>query len=47
MIIDTVKGDLIALFKQGNGHLIHGCNCFHTYGRWYCCEDRRKSSRKR
>lgn len=32
MIIDTVKGDLIALFKQGNGHLIHGCNCFHTMG---------------
>ena len=32
MIIDTVKGDLIALFKQGKGHLIHGCNCFHTMG---------------
>lgn len=30
MIINVVKGDLIALFKEGKGHLIHGCNCFHS-----------------
>ncbi|EFM7019356.1 hypothetical protein BAU67_001926 [Escherichia coli] len=33
MIIDTVEGDLISLFKSGAGHLIHGCNCFHTMGK--------------
>lgn len=33
MIIDTVEGDLISLFKSGDGHLIHGCNCFHTMGK--------------
>ncbi|HCN3189186.1 hypothetical protein bas59_0089 [Escherichia phage EduardKellenberger] len=32
MIIDTVKGDLISIFKKGSGHMIHGCNCFHTMG---------------
>ena len=32
MIIDTVKGDLISIFKKGSGHMIHGCNCFHTKG---------------
>lgn len=32
MIIGTVKGDLISIFKSGAGHLIHGCNCFHTMG---------------
>lgn len=32
MIIDTVKGDILTLFKQGKGHIIHGCNCFHTMG---------------
>lgn len=32
MIIGTVRGDLISIFKSGAGHLIHGCNCFHTMG---------------
>lgn len=32
MIIGTVRGDLISIFKSGTGHLIHGCNCFHTMG---------------
>lgn len=32
MIIDTIQGDLVALFKSGEGHLIHGCNCFHSMG---------------
>lgn len=32
MIIDTVEGDLISIFKSGAGHLIHGCNCFHIMG---------------
>ena len=32
MFIDTIEGDLITLFKEGKGHLIHGCNCFHIMG---------------
>jgi O-acetyl-ADP-ribose deacetylase (regulator of RNase III) len=30
-MIQTIKGDLIALAKQGQfDYIIHGCNCFHT-----------------
>lgn len=31
MIIDYIKGDIVALFLQGN-NVAHGCNCFHTMG---------------
>jgi O-acetyl-ADP-ribose deacetylase (regulator of RNase III) len=32
-IVKTVKGDLIALFKEGKfDAIVHGCNCFHTMG---------------
>ena len=33
MILDTVYGDLIALFKERKFSAIaHGCNCFHVMG---------------
>ncbi|QPI17804.1 hypothetical protein POP12_012 [Pectobacterium phage POP12] len=32
MIVDTIDGDLITIFKEGKGHIIHGCNCSHIMG---------------
>lgn len=33
MIVNTVQGDLIKLFEDGEFDLIaHGCNCYHTMG---------------
>lgn len=31
MIINYIKGDIVALFLNGNS-IAHGCNCFHTMG---------------
>lgn len=31
MIVKYIKGDIVALFLQGN-IIAHGCNCFHTMG---------------
>lgn len=32
-IVKTVKGDLIAMFKDRQFHeIVHGCNCFHLMG---------------
>lgn len=31
MIVNYIKGDIVALFLEGN-IIAHGCNCFHTMG---------------
>ena len=31
MIVKYIKGDIVALFLEGN-IIAHGCNCFHTMG---------------
>lgn len=32
MIIEEVKGNAVSMFLRGEGHLIHGCNCFNSMG---------------
>lgn len=42
MIIKEVNGNAISMFLNGEGHLIHGCNCFCAMGKGIALEVKRR-----
>lgn len=42
MIINEVKGNAVSMYLRGEGHLIHGCNCFCTMGAGIAKEVKRR-----